>query len=80
MLTLSVNRYKDKTEEVILVKNDMGLGDPKAKTYKDKVMKQLKREKCGEKNGGLVDIDLTGEGFKKDKDAKKKLLEKKKSK
>ena len=53
--------YKDKKEEVVVVQNDMGLGDPNAKDYKDKVMKQLKREKAGEKNGGLIDIDITGE-------------------
>jgi len=30
--------YKDKTEEVVVVQSDMGLGDERAKNYKDKVI------------------------------------------
>ena len=72
--------YKDKTEEVVVVQSDMGLGDERAKNYKDKVMAQLKKEEAGKKHGGLVDIDLSGSGFEKDKKKKAELEAKKKKK
>ena len=64
-------RFKDGTEEVVTVKNDLGLGDPKAEDYEVKVMRQLKKEKAGEKHGGVVKIDVKGEGFEKKKKEKK---------
>ncbi|GMI15003.1 hypothetical protein TrVE_jg10976 [Triparma verrucosa] len=61
-------KFKDGTEELVLIQNDMGLG-----TDEDKIMAQLKKEKAGEKHGGVVKIDIKGEGFdKKKKDEKKK--------
>ena len=61
---------------MVTIQNDMQLGNPNAKDYKSKVLAQLKRENAGIKHGGIVDIDVTGEGFKKDKDKKKALLKK----
>ena len=40
-------KFKDGTEELVLIQNDMGLG-----TDEDKIMAQLKKEKAGEKHGG----------------------------
>ncbi|GMH63836.1 hypothetical protein TrLO_g596 [Triparma laevis f. longispina] len=61
-------KFKDGVEELVLIKNDLGLGSDEKK-----ILAQLKKEKAGEKHGGVVEIDIKGEGFdKKKKDDKKK--------
>lgn len=59
--------FKDGSQKVVTVKNDLGLGNPNAKDYEEKVLKQLRKEKAGEANGGIVKIDVKGEGFEKKK-------------
>ena len=58
-------KFKDGVEELVLIKNDLGLGDDEKK-----ILAQLKREKAGEKHGGVVKIDVKGEGFEKKKKGK----------
>ena len=50
-------KFKDGVEELVLIKNDLGLGNDEKK-----FLAQLKKEKAGEKHGGVVEIDIKGEG------------------
>ena len=65
-------KFKDGVEELVRIMSDLGLGDDEKK-----IMAQLKKEKAGEGHGGVVKIDLKGEGFDKKKNKEDEKGEKK---
>jgi len=63
-------KMKDGTEELVQIVRDLGLG-----TDEEKIMKQVNKEGAGKKHGGVVAVDIKGEGFdkkKKEEEEKKK--------
>ena len=64
--------FRDGHHEVVVLDNDMGLGNPKSKEYEKRVVERLRKEGKGEAHGGIVKIDLTGEGWEKKKKGEEK--------